>query len=330
MKTQNTCKKSSVSINIGLVTILLLMNSLLYAQQDSTGNNQETQPHARVRPVKNTFKSQWIIDNQTVMVPVKGTLEFDFLHRFGTVNKGYQDFWGFFSPSFNIRMGLSYTFIKNLSVGFGITKTGLTWDGNAKYAIITQTPGKYPVSVTFFGDMAVSTLKDATLYDGSPIQNTSDRFIFFSSFIIARKITEKLSVQATISLSHQNAVGGYYTKIDSTGNDIYQSMHNNHFALAISAKYSITGLSAIIIDYNQPLTQHPAYNPHPSIGFGYEVTTSGHCFQFFVTNYTGLNPQYNNLYNQNNPFAYTDSGTGTHYPGGEWVIGFNMTKLWNY
>jgi hypothetical protein len=160
--------------------------------------------------------------------------------------------------------------------------------------------------------------------------HTSDRFNFFSSFIIARKITDKLSAQVTISDSHQNAVGGYYTKNDSTGTATYQSMYHDHFAIAVSAKYSVSDVSAVIIDYNQPLTKHPAYNPHPSIGFGYEVTTSGHAFQFFLTNYTLLVPQNNNLYNKNNPFAYTDNSTGTHYPGGQWVIGFNITKLWNY
>lgn len=327
MKTNHNSKKISFSINMGLLALLLLMNSLLYAQ-DSAATTQEPQPRARVREVKNTFLSQWIIDNQSVMVPVKGTLELDFQHRFGTVTKGYQDFWGFFSPSYNIRLGASYTVMDKLNIGIGVTKTGLTWDGSAKYSIITQTPEKYPVSVTFFGDVAYNTFKDAALYDGSPILHNTDRLNFFSSFIIARKITEKLSAQATISLSHQNAVGGYYTKNDSTGTAIYKSMYHDHFAIALSAKYSITGLSAIVIDYNQPLTHHPEFNPHPSIGFGYEVTTSGHCFQFFLTNYTWLNPQNNNLYNQNNPIGYTDKGT--NYPGGQWVIGFNLTKLWNY
>lgn len=34
------------------------------------------------KPVKNMFESIWIIDNQTVMVPFKNTLEFDIQHRF--------------------------------------------------------------------------------------------------------------------------------------------------------------------------------------------------------------------------------------------------------
>jgi hypothetical protein len=308
--------------------LLILAQNFAIAQNDSS--EPAPQPKARVREVKNTFMSQWIIDNQTVMVPVKGTLELDFQHRFGVVTNGYQDLWGFFSPSYNVRLGVSYTFIKNLSVGIGITKTGLLWDGSVKYAIITQSPNKYPVSVTFFGDWAVNTQKNASIYDGSPMEHTSDRFTFFSSLIVARKITEKFSAQATLSWSHQNAVGGYYTKNDSTGTATYQSMNHEHFAIGLSAKYSVSEVSAIIIDYNQPLTHHPEYNPNPSLGFGYEVVTTGHAFQFFLTNYTLLNPQNNNMYNHNNPFGYTDNGTNTHYPGGQWVLGFNLTKLWNY
>jgi Membrane bound beta barrel domain (DUF5777) len=327
MRTQINSRLKILTAALGpMLLVLLLLSDTSFGQTDSSA----PQPRSRVRPVKNTFMSQWIIDNQTVMVPVKGTLELDFQHRFGVVTNGYQDFWGFFSPSYNVRIGVSYTFIKNLSLGLGISKTGLLWDGSAKYSIITQTPGKYPVSVTFFGDWAINTQKDGSIYDGSQFQHTSDRFTFFSSIIVARKITEKFSAQATISWSHQNAVGGYYTKNDSTGSATYQSMYHDHFAIGLSAKYSVSEVSAIIIDFNQPLTHHPAYNPNPSLGFGYEVTTTGHAFQFFLTNYTLLNPQNNNMYNHNNPFGYTDNGTNTYYPGGQWVLGFNLTKLWNY
>ena len=264
------------------------------------------------------------------MVPVKGTLELDFSHRFGVMGKGYQDLWGIFSPTYNIRIGTSYTPIKNLSIGIGLTKTDLLWDGSAKYAIFTQTPGKYPVSLTFYGDAAVNTKQDATLYDGSEIQHSSDRWTFFSSLIVARKVTDKLSVQVTGSLSHQNAVGGYFTKIDSTGTETYQSMYHDHFAIAVSARYKITNVTSLMVDYDQPLTSHPSYNPSPNLAFGVEFNTSGHSFQLFVTNYAWLNPQYNNLYNSNSPFNYTDKATGTSVKGGQWLIGFNLTKLWNY
>jgi hypothetical protein len=308
-----------------IVFFLLLWSSQTLAQ-DSTAAAAPPKP----KPVKNTFQSQWIIDNQTILVPVKGTLEVDFQHRFGFVGNGYQDFWGLFSPQFNIRFGASYTVIKNLSLGIGITKTGLLWDGNAKYSLITQTPNVYPVSVTFYGNMAINTFKNATLYDGSPIMHNSDRLSYYTSVIIGRKVTDKFSVQLTASLSHQNAVSGFYTKNDTTGTETYKSMHHDHFALALSGRYKLTEVTSILFDYNQPVTKHPNYNPDPSLGLGFEFNTSGHAFQIFVTNYSLLNPQQNNLYNRNSPFSYTDKATGTSVEGGQWVIGFNLTRLWNY
>src|SRR6195952_5376062 len=103
-----------------LVSCLLLHQATLYAQ-DSTATAKEAAVPVKSKPAKNTFQSVWIIDNQTVMVPVKGTFEMDINHRFGTVDKGYSDFWGLFASS-NIRIGVDYAPINNLYLGIGIDK----------------------------------------------------------------------------------------------------------------------------------------------------------------------------------------------------------------
>ena len=97
--------KSWLMAAILLSVFFLLPNTVLLAQNDSTAVTKEAAVPAKVKPVKNTFQSIWISDNQTVMVPVKGTMEMDIMHRFGTWNNGYEDFWGFFAPS-NIRIGI--------------------------------------------------------------------------------------------------------------------------------------------------------------------------------------------------------------------------------
>ena len=97
----------------------------------------EGEPEKDTRPVRNTFESNWLIDNQTVMVPIKGTFEMDIQHRFGTMNNGYDDFWGFYAPS-NIRIGFDYVPIEKLQIGFGFTKERKMWDFNAKYALLQQ------------------------------------------------------------------------------------------------------------------------------------------------------------------------------------------------
>lgn len=306
-----------------LVTGLLIQVSLV--AQDSTGATEITTAKIKMKPVKNTFQSVWIIDNQTVMVPVKGTFEMDIMHRFGTVQKGYDDFWGFFAPS-NIRLGVSYAPVNKLNIGVGITKNNMLWDASAKYSIITQTKGRYPVSVTYYGDVAYDTRKDA---DKSIFKYQSQRLLFFNQIIIARKITDKFSIQVAPSVSHQNAVKGYYTKNDSTGTAKFSDMKHDHFAIAVSARYKLTNVTSVMVNYDQPLTKHATNNPNPNLSFGVEFNTSNHSFQLFAGNYSLLSPQRNNLYNSNSPFGYTDV-TGKKISGGKFLIGFNITRLWNY
>lgn len=310
-----------------LVICLLVLSSSGFAQ-DSTAV-EETPAPVKAKPVKNTFESTWLIDNQTVMVPVKGTMEMDIQHRFSTINKGTKDLWGLLGSSANIRLGMSYAPINKLNVGIGITKEKMLLDLSLKYSIITQTPGKYPVSITYFGDAADDTRKDATIYDGSDIKYNSDRYSFFNEIIIARKISDRISVQIAPSLSHQNAVPGYYTKIDTASGKgtIFKYMKNDHFAIAFSGRFKLTDVTSLMVDYDQPLTDHPTNNPNPNLSFGCEFNTSGHSFQVFFTNFGLLNPQQNNLYNANNPFKELKWVNGD---GPQFMIGFNITRLWNY
>lgn len=317
--------KNILAITLNIFVFLLFSGNTM--AQDST--DAAASLKSKPKPVKNTWGGIWIIDNQTTMVPVKGTLQMDINHRFGTVNNGYEDFWGFFANS-NIRLGASYVPVKGLNVGIGITKINVLWDVNAKYAIITQTKGVYPVSVSYYFNAAADTRKDAVIYDGSPIKHTSDRFSYFNQILIARKLTDKLSVQVAPSWSHQNAVSGYYTKNDSTGQTIFGTMKHDHFAFAVSARYHLTNVTSLIFNYDQPLTKHPSNNPSPNLSFGFEFNTSSHSFQLFAGNFYYLSPQRNNLFNQSSPFGYTDNVTGEKVKGGQFRIGFNITRLWNY
>lgn len=259
------------------------------------------------KPVKNTFESILIIDNQTVMVPVKRTFEMDIMHRFGTVENGYKDFYGFFAPS-NIRLGFNYTPVNNLLVGVAVTKSDMTWEGYAKYAIIRQTNNKYPVSISFYANAAVDTReKDNFIY-------SSDRLSYFNQLIIARKITDKLSLEVAPSLSHINVVEGYY----KSPGVLAGVMKHDHIAIAFSGRYKVRPAMAIIANYDQPLTKHTTNNPMPNLSLGLELASSGHTFQFFIGNYSFMTPQRNNIFNQND------------YKNRQFLIGFNITRLWNY
>ena len=326
-----------------LFMLSLCCTAAINAQTDSvtksTPDNieQVTTTIVKPKPVKNTFNSVWIIDNQTVMVPIKKTFEMDIMHRFGTVGKGYENFWGLFAPS-NIRIGFNYSPINKLYIGFGITKDNMLWDFNAKYAIIKQTNGIYPVSVTFYTNTSYDSRKDPdnSLFrtdvlkaKGDFLSKTfgasPDRFKFFHQLIIARKINDKLSLQVAPSVSHQNAVNGYYKRVDSVTKVIAGEMNHDHFAIAFSGRYKLTNVTSVIINYDQPITKHVVNNPAPNISFGFEFTTSSHAFQLFLGNYSLLNPARNNLENTN--YYKNANGKVTIK---QFLIGFNVTRLWNY
>jgi hypothetical protein len=321
-----------------LLLFLSLTAAVAFAQ-DTTDSAAAAEPSLpkKVKPAKNTFQSVWIIDNQTVMVPVKKTFEMDIMHRFGTVGKGYENFWGMFAPS-NIRLGVSYSPINNLNVGFGITKENMLWDFSAKYAIIHQTKGTYPVSVTYYGNAAYDTRKDPdnSLFRTEKLKEqgdflsktfgaSPDRFKFFHQLIIARKITERLSLQVAPSITHQNAVNGYYKRVDSATKVIEGEMKHEHFAIAFSGRYKLTDVTCVIFNYDQPITKHVVNNPSPNISFGLEFNTSNHAFQLFLGNFFYLNPQRNNLENKNH-FKNAEGNVSIK----QFLIGFNVTRLWNY
>jgi Membrane bound beta barrel domain (DUF5777) len=293
------------TLQVIMICLLSMSMSGLMAQGDSS----KPAPAAKKSSyVKNTFNGNLINENQTVMVPIKGTFEAVIQHKFGTVDNGYEDFFGMFAPS-NIRLAVNYVPMDKLQLGVGITKTGIQWDLNAKYAIVKQAKtGGWPVSITYFGDMAIDTR------DNSNFAQTSDRISYFNQLLIARKFSDAISLQVGPSLTYFNNVEGY---VDEKG-DIQPKMNNLHFAIAFMGRFKVTSSMTILANYDQPLTQHPTNNPHPNLSLGMEISTSSHDFQIIFGNYSYILPQTNNFYNQND------------YTKGQFQIGFNISRLWNF
>ncbi len=291
------------------LAILWLMTMGLFGVNGVMAQEDSTAPAAKNKSfVKNTFGGNLILENQTVMVPIKGTFEFMLQHKFGTVNNGFKDFFGMFAPS-NIRLGLNYVPVDKLQLGVGLTKYNYLLDFNVKYAIVKQAKsGGWPVSLTAYGNMAIDCRS------GEYFSDDVDRISYFTQLIIARKFSEKIALQVSPSATYFNNVEGY---IDEKG-EVQPKMDNLHFAIAFMGRYRVTNSLSILLNYDQPLTEHLTNNPHPNISAGLEINTSSHDFQVIFGNYYYIVPQYNNFYNQND------------YTKGQFQIGFNISRLWNF
>lgn len=274
---------------ICLMSLVMFAYPLVAQEQEDKGK----------RPVRAPFESALLIDNQTIMVPTAKTLEFDIIHRFGSVENGISDFYGLYAPSANIRMGLTYSLIDDLAIGVGYSKLNKYVDFNLKYAILKQTRDwSMPVSVTFYGNAAIDT-REPELFEKS-----AHRMSYYSELMIATRISPKISLQLSPSLSHYNAVQEGYK------NDI--------IGLSVSGRYKFSPQSSFIFNYTQQVTTHDGVDLKPNIGLGLEVSTSSHAFQIFVSTFKGILPQYNMHNNQN---EFNAQGI---------LIGFNITRLWNF
>jgi len=285
---------------INFLTIFFLIG-LISGSQFVMAQDEEEPDN---RPVRAPFESVWLLDGQTVLLPNKGTFEFDIIHRFGTVGAGASDLWGMYSPS-NIRLGLSYTPIENLTVGFGNTKDDDLLDFSVKYSIIKQTRSwSIPVSVTYFGNAVMDTGKE------DHVDNGLQRWSYFHELIIATRFNSKLSVQIAPSFSHYNGVDSLYS--------------NDVISASIKARYKLSPALAAIVGYDHPFTDHETTDLDltPSLAFGLEIATSAHAFQIFLGNSRGIVPQRNAAYGE---YGLTNGKFKDNF-----LIGFNITRLWNF
>jgi len=276
--------------NIKIVLAIFLALPMVTLAQDKKTTKKD-------KPQRPAFENTWLIDNPTARVFKKKTLQFDIQHRFGTVN-GTNDMLGIWAPA-NIRLGINYSFTDYLTIGVGTTKDNRLVDFNARVAILRQMRSdKIPITVTLYANTAIDTrLKEN-------FDKNRQRYSSFLQLIFARRFNRLFSLQIAPSFSHYNIVNA--------------GMRNNQLSLEFGGKAKISPQTAIIAEYSQPVTQHDFGQPYAGYGLGVEFTTSSHVFQIFASNYKGVVPQKNYMFNQN------------QVGNGDILIGFNITKIWNF
>ena len=282
-----------------LLLALLVLPLSIFSQEQVQDTLKVKEKLART-----AFESTFLIDNPTNVVFSKNTLEVVMAHRFGELNTDENNLAGFYGAA-NIRIALAYGIHERVTIGFGTTKNKNYQDFNWKIALLRQTRSdKMPVSVSYYGNFAI----DARSKNRGLFRNTADRYSYFNQLIIARRFSPNLSLQVAPSVSHYN--------------NVPVTMRNDMVAIAFGGRYKISPNTSVVADYSQPLTEMRLDNPHPGISLGFEFGTSAHTFQIFATNYWGIVPQENYMFNK--------KATGLEGDSGQYLIGFNITRNYNF
>ncbi|MGK0488128.1 MAG: hypothetical protein ACJAXB_001310 [Candidatus Endobugula sp.] len=213
-----------------------------------------------------TFKGARLINGHTVVTRKVKELEFIISHRFGRINTGIDDFFGL--DGANVRFSLEYGITNDLTGGIGRNSFEKVYDGFLKYGILKQSTGKVnmPISMTAFTSVAIRTLDDPTFQ----ANDFNSKVSYTHQLLLARKFSEKLSLQLSPTYVHRNKV------LENQENDI--------IALGIGGRMKLNTRLALNAEYFYRLTNEIDSTYKDSIGIGLEIETGGHVFHLNLAN----------------------------------------------
>lgn len=303
----------------------LMVSGLGYTYAQDTIPAESAEPEVQEKTVaKPAFESGFCMDQTTTAIPPAHTLEFVLQHRFGTIQNHWSDLYGIWGAS-NIRFGLNFSILKNLLVGFGTTKTNRLQDFQVKWDFLPQVNGGCPVTIAYYFDLSINaSTKDNFGTDYKFI----DRLAYYNEFLFSRRFNSKISLQLGLSYTH-------YNKVDQTLDTAKWVVRNDAFAFSLLGRYKVSPQSSITLSYQQPiiLNYDPAFMvragndwmeipknkaPYSNLSIGWEVSTSTHAFQMFLSAAQGIVPSEIVMHNGNNFF------------NGYILFGFNLTRLWSF
>lgn len=282
------------------IVSFIFISALLFSK-NTFAQTSFIKQHESVEETVETFESPLLINNQTIKSLAKNELEISYIQRFGLI-KNDADMFGIYSPS-NVRLGVDYGILNKLTIGAGATAYKHIFDANIKYIFLQQS-SSMPVSIGYFGELSRNGSDQSVLVNQAGEFNSINRISYFHEMMISRKFNEKFSLQAAFTLSYLNLVE--------------PEKVNANYGISFIGKYELSKYASFIFDFDYPVTQ-PNVNPQkPNIGAGFEFKGKQNIFQLFVTTTNIIVNDEMRIYNQNDILKK------------EFLIGFNISKNWNF
>lgn len=253
-----------------IILMLLLVPCQVYAQLERVLANPD-------RAVDDVFKAPKVIGLNTVKQIGKDQLAMSILHTFnGPVSGGIATFYGIDNGA-NVRLGLDYGISDKVSVGLGRTSSLKVVDTRLKWTPINQSTMSNPVSVALLGSISIETIPNRFEVD----PRLSDKMGYFGMVMIARKFSDKLSLQASPMVAY------FERPILLTDKTLV--------GVGIAGRYKVADRTAITFE-TIPIFNKPEALALP-VAVGIDIETGGHVFQMFFTTSTFHTESYIMAYN---------------------------------
>lgn len=262
----------SFNIKVALGIIFLLFSIQVFAQDDDLDALLGSLEQETTEYVTGTFKSTRVINLHSIEKVAAQSLDFRIAHRFGSLDGGAYEFFGLDQAT--IRLSLEYGVTNWLMVGVGRSTYEKTIDGFLKLNVLRQSTGKrnMPIGVSYFSSVTSNGLKwtntDRTNYFRS-------RLAYVHQIIIARKMSNAISLQLSPTIVHKNLV--------ATVDD-----QNVTGAVGLSGRIKLSKRVTWNAEYIYrvpPSIETAAYTDfYNSFSIGFDIETGGHVFALHVSN----------------------------------------------
>ena len=179
-----------------LFLLFFLFPLLTYSQDDLLSGIEVPVTKEKVT---SAFKALKIVNLESTKLAAKGDLYFVVAHRFGSVKDGFEGFYGLDNANTQIK------FIYGLTDGLHVSaaRNQFAYDFAAKYALLSQIKGGFPVTIAGFNSMSINNTLKESLY---PNLEFRDRLTYVTQLLISRKFSEKLSLELAPTFFHENFV----------------------------------------------------------------------------------------------------------------------------
>jgi len=257
-----------------LTAILLAFPIVSIAQEDLLSEIDSTATNV---VVESAFKSLKIVNLESTKLVAKGDIYFIVAHRFGFIDKGFDDFFGL--DNANTQLKFSYGVNDWLTVHLGRSGFQETYDLGAKYRLYSQIENGFPVTIVGFNSLAInSELKE----DDYPNLKFENRLSYVAQVLISRKFSEKLSLEIAPSIFHENTLQDILD--DNNAVISPNPQDNTQFAVGFGGRYKIASRWSINVDYAAHLNRASQSNYKNPLSIGVDLETGGHVFQMHFTN----------------------------------------------
>ncbi len=221
--------------------------------------SQEQKPQL----VTATFKTTRVVTAQSIENLPAGVLDFRVSHRFNTLQNGFNDFFGLDGAT--TKLMFDYGLTDRIMIGVGRSSFNKEIDGYAKIRLLQQRTSGLPLSVSYVGAIGLRTNNG---YSAS--QNLS----YTHQLLIARKFSDRFSLQLSPTWSHYNLVP-------------LQADPNSIFALGVGGRIRISRRVTFNAEYF-PVLGDRLTGTTDALAIGFDIETGGHVFQLHFTNSPGM------------------------------------------